>query len=284
MLTFPVCHFGGAPRNTDPLSTVIASVCCDLDATLSASYPGSGQTWSNIITSPADSAAQTDYDFWLGLTSTPTTDDPTFTGSANSPAAYFSVDGGDAFKLKSFSSALTLYGMHKSGGSGLVWWVAMAYRHNALFLLSPWGSGWNSPSDSGLYAYLDPDGQRRVGRPTALAEDIAFETVSANDYTANDDVLAIISCDMTATTNNIRIWTVSASSQLISKDWGTNTETANRTFHIGATSNNVDDTIAELPNGARIYSFACGNEFLDDTKAGAIATLLGSRHGRVYLP
>ena len=69
-----------------------------LDAGQSASYGGSGQTWSDLTASG--------FDFHLGKTGTASSDDPTFNGTAGDESAdeYFSHDGGDIYKTVSAHS------------------------------------------------------------------------------------------------------------------------------------------------------------------------------------
>jgi len=63
------------------------------DAGASASYGGSGQTWTDLDGTQ---------DLWFGADGSATTDDPTFNGSAGglSNAEYMSGDGGDYFRAK----------------------------------------------------------------------------------------------------------------------------------------------------------------------------------------
>ena len=112
----------GANR-TLPLGSVLASTVADWDATISDSYSGTGQTWANIETTPADGSSQTDYDLYRGATSGASTDDPTFNGTAGNEAAYWSFDGGDAFKKQAANTAF-LSNLHKTTG-GQDYWFAM---------------------------------------------------------------------------------------------------------------------------------------------------------------
>lgn len=64
----------------------------DLDATQSASYSGSGTTWHNLVTNPADGSSQSTYDFTIHGT-------PTFTGGAGTSGAYFAMDGASYFEI-----------------------------------------------------------------------------------------------------------------------------------------------------------------------------------------
>ena len=90
----------------------------ELDAGLSASYGGSGQTWANIVTAPADGSGQTAYDFYRGATSGSEGSDPTFNGSAgaNSANEYFSFDGGDYLTLAG-SNTTFLNNLHKENAA-----------------------------------------------------------------------------------------------------------------------------------------------------------------------
>jgi len=90
-----------------------------LDAGVYASYPGSGTTWANLITSPADGSAQTANDFKTG----PGSASPTFNGSVNSHAAYWSFDGGDDFRLKSGSNTTFMNSLSKNGATFTAWAV-----------------------------------------------------------------------------------------------------------------------------------------------------------------
>lgn len=90
---------GGAPppSGDGSLADILSGVVFDLDTSKTSSYSGAGQTWSNLVTAPADGSAQTDYDVWLGRTSGVSTDDPVF---VSSPTPHFNHDGGDVFGFK----------------------------------------------------------------------------------------------------------------------------------------------------------------------------------------
>ncbi len=90
----------------------------ELDAGLSASYNGTGQTWANIVTAPADGSGQTAYDFYRGATSGSEGSDRTFNGSAgaNSANEYFSFDGGDYLTLVGFNTTF-IHSMHKENAA-----------------------------------------------------------------------------------------------------------------------------------------------------------------------
>lgn len=92
-----------------------------LDARDTRCYGGSGQTFTNL-----GSTTTTD-DYYLGLGSGSDARDPTFNGSADSLAAFFSNDGGDIFSPVSASKVL-MNSTHKSGGgsAGL-----LIFKHKA---------------------------------------------------------------------------------------------------------------------------------------------------------
>lgn len=66
-----------------------------LDTSRAESYPGSGTTFSNIITAPADGSAQTSYDYRRGVSGSDGTDFPDFVGAPGLDPCYFTFDGTD---------------------------------------------------------------------------------------------------------------------------------------------------------------------------------------------
>ena len=262
-------------RNTDPLSSVISSACCDLDATLSSSYDGSSQTWSNIITSPADGASQSDYNFTRGATTGASTDDPTFVGTANDPAAYFSFDGGDYFLNSGTSSVPTIYNMHKKTGGTNAWWVAIAYFHKDS-TQALWGRGWVG-NIYGVYLYSTASNSTLY---QDRATTVTSQTLGIN-VPADSNALFIVSVDMEATSNNVKVWYNSdTASATFNKTWTSVSTNTTSQFGIGCSiTGGINGLVV---NGTRIYHWSCGNELLNDTKAAAIRALLASRHERSY--
>ncbi len=262
------------------LDSVLASTCCDLDATIAASYGGSGQTWSNLIASPADGATQTDYDFWLGAGSGSASNDPTFTGSAGDPAAYFSLDGGDYFTIKNVSSPVTIYNLHKKTGGTNSWWMAAAYNSGLDTASVVAGRGWLG-SAYGAYMY-------RAASATWIQVDRAggFDQVSAAvNQAANTDYLWIMSVNMESTSNNVRFWVNTRTKAQASKTWTSESTNTTYSFRLGAT---VDDNppgtevVTQFMPTSKYYHFSCGNAFIDDSDAANIFDHLNSRHGRTY--
>lgn len=260
------------------LDAVIDSACCDLDATIAASYPGSGQTWANLIANPADGAQQADYDFMRGTGVIETAADPAFNGTAGDAAAYFSLDGGDNFTGKSVAATPTLYNIHKKTGGANAWWIAAAYRAGADTTMAPWGRGWNA-TDLGMYLY------RTSGATTLYQSSGAANTPAGLGVDqGTDDLLLIVSADMEATVNNVRVWANSTTGAVSSFTWVSVSANTVAPFCIGAAMKESGVVNGRMAAGSRYYHFSCGNELLDDAKAASIIAHLQARHGRDYTP
>ncbi len=266
----PLLQTGGSAY----LDGVLASTVFDLDATIAASYSGTGVTWANLVAAPADGAAQTDYDFYRGDGATGTTY-PTFNGSG--AAAYWSFDGGDFFKLKSGVNPAFLAGLHKTSG-GSDWWIAFA--HNSV------DGTWGGSTFFGTVSAFSAGHHGMMFRPTAGESfDIPVVTNGGSataalpvSLFATGNYLTIFS--HSHSTNTTTWWNNSSSGTHISHTFYANTNNATGTATIGARPDNS----SPLPAGNHLlYSFAMGNEYLDDTKAAALITALQVRHGRSYV-
>ena len=260
------------------LGTVLASTVFDLDATIAASYT-SGQTWSNIETTPADSAGQTDYDMYLGADVNASTDDPTFTGSAGDPGAYFAFDGGDFCNLKSGTNTTFLDALHKTTG-GSDWWACMTLKTVDFAGASTMFSTHGATNTAGLRvqfssAELIQAPQRGDAAGVAGNSSIAV--------TAASDVIVIISHSHSG--NQTRFWCsrsgATGTAEEISQTYSASTSNATNELCIGSLGSGVGNF---LESGVRVYSFAMGNEYLDDTKAGLLIAALETRHARDYSP
>ncbi len=259
-MAFDGCGAAAAGEGSPYLDGVLTSVCCDLDATQSESYGGSGTTWANLVASPADGAAQADYDFTSGLT---------FTGSAGDPAAYWLAGGAQSFTIGSNTAFLNSLGKTSAGNS---WWIALAFQRVAsdgtYFFATLAGTG---STNRGIRVRSLTSGSTSIFQrgPSSLTS-AAVGTIPAGDN------IYIVSFDKD--TDTIRYWinTTTGSSSAFVMD--ATTDDADQTFELGTTNTN------DFDSGSRIYSFAMGNEYLDDTKAAAIIAHLEARHGRDYTP
>lgn len=271
--TFPINHFSAPASGDDFLDSIAGlSVSADLDATIAASYGGSGQTWSNLIASPSDGAAQSDHDFWLGLDGDVSTDDPPFVGSAGADDAYFDlITGGDFFTVKSVSAAITLKKAHRSDTSGT--WIAIAFRPTT-GVGYIWANTNNPQHGRGVRGVHASNGDLSAHQNSPTLQNI-FMNVGAT-LSFNTPNLVIISWDGTSTSNNAKIWLNSATANdTQSSTFKTDITDATNLFFIGARNLNGPDS--PLFN-ARVYGFYYGDEYLDDTKAAAIRTHLQARH------
>jgi len=255
------------PSGDGSLSDVVASTVFDLDATQSASYGGSGQTWANLATAPADSSAQTDYDVFLGNTSSPSSDDPTFTGSAGSAAAYWLLDGGDSFR-KQTANTTFLKNLHKTTG-GQDFWALMACQIPAASGQAFWGN--HTSTTAGIHSETTATKIRLIQRGTS---DVLV--TSATSYVASTNSIFIVS--HSHSTNQTRIWVNSRTADVLAHTFNTTTTDPSRDLQICDIGNGA----ASMNNLSRVYTFAMGNEYLDNTNAGLLFDALNTRHSRTY--
>lgn len=262
---------GGAPVSPY-LDGVLASCICDLDATISDSYGGTGQTWSNLITSPSTGELQTDYDFHLGADSSSDTTDPTFTGTAGTTSAYFSHDGGDFFTCKDNATYLSnAYRTDISNPTTIV--VCLQLASTAFQYLFGQGEfntnrGWSLRMNSGTLQ-------------TLAYGDVTFanETVkSSPSIAATTDTCFIFSVDQNAGTGKQAINSTTMTAWTTSGVTFTGPASTSWSFLIGAALNNA----SPIKSGSRVYHFSAFNEVFDDTKTSAVVSHLNTRHNRTY--
>lgn len=112
----PFRYSTGGGETPDPSTYTTSGIVAYWDASATASFPGSGQTFANLIASPADSSAQADYDYTLGDSSANVSKDPIFV--LDDVRSYFTFDNAGSLQLL-FSRLGTVTSffrtMHKSG-------------------------------------------------------------------------------------------------------------------------------------------------------------------------
>lgn len=261
-----------------PLGDVLSSTTGDLDATCTDSYSGTGQTWANIETTPADSSAQTKYDWFLGDDGDVSTDDPTFTGTAGDSAAHFLYDGGDHFADVDLSgTSLNKAGMTSGAGTGPVW-IAMAFKLGAVDAnISFWGQ--ETSIAGAARVLMNATENMRFQTAAGVGDNIVI--IPNDTFDATTDFLVIITFDTTSAGSERRwVNTTSGSAWDTSYTPGTETTEYTGAYQIGAGGTGS----FQLPNNSKVYGFYSGNEILDDTKAGTIFTHLEARHNRDYTP
>lgn len=260
-------HRGEAAAGPAYLDSVISSACCDLDATIADSYSGSGTTWANLIESPADGAAQTDYDLSISGFS--------FVGAAGSDAAYFSCNNTADYFENATAGNILNGGMRSDIPE--VWFAMTWYPLTYTSTERLFGPGANNSVKGWRVEKTGADALYQ-GHHAAGNLHTYYNAPGVNENAPN---ILLFSWKNGAFSGNLRLWVNSGTAfNTLSKNYGTYTADAQYKFRIGR----GDDVNRYLMPDTRVYSFAAGNEFLDDTKATAIIEHLEARHGRDYTP
>jgi hypothetical protein len=270
---------GAAVAPPATIQATLASNVIDLDATLSASYSGSGQTWANYCPTPADGSAKALYDFYLGDTSGATTADPTFTGTAGNPAAYFALDGGDYFTLKSGTGGPDfLTKLHREDVTQPVTIVmAMRYADNGAVQNVCGNNSSSSTAHAGHRLRVTTSDFLELNRNTGDASSTNNSFTSTAALVNSADTLVAFTLQ-----SNTRAWKASKNgTSFTSSGTGTtltnNNVTAVDTFSIGAANKAVP-----LASGSRISAFSMFNSILSDADLVALASIYETRHARLY--
>jgi hypothetical protein len=247
---------------------VISSAVAELNATQSASYDGSSQNFLNLVSTPADGSSQSDYDYYLGNSSSSDGDDPTFSGPAGTTGAKFTFDGTDYFISQNFTNQTAFRNAHRSDVSGT--WFAVAFRTPDTFdnaFDSPFGSGcWNGGDDGvAIYNRLSEEMELWVcGGGSAV---IAIDT-GTGFYSTDTDTILIVSWDGTSTTNNVKYWMNTCTASTVSATFNTDTGQSNEASGTAIAATPNEGGIAGVQDSEfEFYIFAMGNEYIDDTKA-----------------
>lgn len=237
------------------LDAVVPNVEFHLDATKTASYPGTGQTWANGVAAPASGAGQTDYDWWLGNDVNVAAADPTFTGSAGDPGAYFELDGGDFFRNKVATLPAFIKNLHKTtGGQAATYIYLWQHADGALKIMlsnntAPGVRGIRMESTSGESLQFQQRGDtanvaHTIGALTNGADNIVGLSVPAGGGTVRHWLNAATKTESTFTFNP-----------------GTGDITG-EILAIGCET----DLGSPLPSGTRIYAIAMISGIIDDAE------------------
>ena len=241
------------------LDSEISSTVIDLDATLIESYSGSGD-FKNLSV-PADGEDKPSYDFDVNGAS--------FVGSAGDAAAYFTGTGSQSFDLKSGSNTDFLKNLHKTTG-GSDFWFAMTFHKT------------DTTWQGNTYLFNTFDGGV-AGNGFGLRQ-VTNETVQIRqDKNPN---VAIVSTPAFSPASGDHILIVSHSHSTNTTRYWANSRTKTEATHTFKTSIvDADQTAQIYPNITaedRLYSFACGNSYIDDSDAAVIINHLNARHERTY--
>lgn len=241
------------------------SVCMDLDATQSASYPGTGTTWANLVAAPPDGSAKTDWD--QGFTSGSA---PVFTGTAGSQAAYMAFSGTQFFT-----------GLHTMPGF-----------FNTAYFSSGGSAGWvaftgNSPASSND-SWIDA----RNGTNNGLAFNMTGGGVNMRmQQSHGGSTTSLTNAGVTASTDFVYIISWPANGGTVNYWYNTRTKTT-ATLTFGTTTTSISASTlfigqsstgaARLANGTKLYSASAGNVQIDDADAGKIIDVYNARQGKTY--
>lgn len=254
------------PERVTPMSSILASAQFDFEATSASSYDGSAGAWTSLINAGG-------YALYRGTSSGADTADPTFNGSADDEAAYWSFDSGDRFSLPANTSFLD--SLHKTTG-GTPFWLAFAFRtpvaasggaESRLFNTRVSGRGvsvWFN-----LHSATNPSVSFHQEGDSA---EVSYASNSSGvNLTFNADNIAILSSDG----SNLKMW-VNADTANVNTPLAFNA-TANTAEFDLTLCNNIYNARG-MPTGFRLYHTSAGDELLDDAKAQSIIAEIKKRY------
>ena len=260
----------------------VESTCdFDCDATIAASASGTDGNMLNLISSPS-SGLQASYDM-LGAGGMDSSD---FTGTAGDPGAYFNKASASEYHSMRDTTDTTLDATPATGTFGGSWWIAAVYRNASGANQVVWGSAYLA-ADVGLYFLADDTGNRRVYLADGSTLTNTSNSNASQDYGTTTDVCFIISADMSATTNHLRLWMNGNYLELPFAVGGSNRDLglANG-FFFGAADSGTSPPRAGISSG-RMYAISGGastgsGAFLTQAKMDAIGAEYETRHSRTY--
>lgn len=244
-----------------------ASTVFHIDASVQASYPGSGQTITNLINIPADGSAKSAYDFWNGRDNTANSEDLAFSSNK------FVSDGGDFAEIKATTDFIRNQFRSDLTNS---WWSAAAFMiASAAATQTFYGStnastlaGWRIEANTTpLMRFVRSDGTQNI-------------TTSLHNITTfvGHPVLHVFTWD-----NGTR---------------GYKSALNSRTFTLTATATSATQTSAntgklnfgcanhgtqKISSGSELYSIAMGIGALTNTDLSKIVDFFNNLHRRTYV-
>ena len=249
-----------------PMGNIVSSCVFDLDATLKASYIGSGASLVNAEQSPADSELQSEYDFGTGAGA------PTFVGTHGSKDAYFTFNA-DSFKGDNALSTF-LDSLHKTTGGSDFGFVMTTFIKDGNQVFA--GNRQAGSTNRGVYMYsLASSDDLHLGQ---RGDDGIIAVQSTTSLTM--DAWNFMAVSHSHSTNETTIWVNSATGLALSHTFDPTTTTASANeFYIGA----YGDGTLPLPATSRMRSFQMFNSYLTNANITSIANELGIRHGTAYI-
>lgn len=256
-----------------PLGKILSSCEFDMDATIAASYSGSGEDFDNYEASPASGASQSDYDLFLGATSTPAEgDEPTFNGSAGDSAAYFSFDGGDFFKAQGANTQF-LEDIHDTVESQDFTMVMPLYyvSGNEILMTNRLGGGANI----GVMMYI-----------LAATDSLYFTQRGAignatdnSTATLNVNAVNFVALGYDHDAEEVTFWINTSIGQTKSLSLNLTAAAASGVLSIGAYSSGI----SAMVNGSRVYGASMFNKKLTNAEMLKVIRQYELRHDRNYI-
>lgn len=255
------------------LDGVVPSTVFDLDATIPASYSGSGMIWRNLTSHPADGSDAADYDFLMGDGVTSSTF-PAFSGTPGSTEAYWHMGGDDYFHLKRGANTDFVGNIHKTTGGG-DFWIAVSAR-----LISGLAAAYLSTRTTSNFTSTGTSFEQLNNNFCRLSQSNGSEQpnfATASAVSIGPDYLFVWS--HSAAGNQSRLWLNSTSITREATHTFASSTAASSLLYIGSSSGGANP----VPNNVRIYSVAMGNGYLDATQGAQIVAHLRTRHKRAYV-
>lgn len=248
-----------APARASLQATGFSNVVAQWDATLSGSYNGSGSTWTNIASTPADGSAASAYDQTIASMA--------FNGTAGNAAANFSANGTSFFELTGANTAF-LENLHKTTG-GVDFSVVIAYQAAATTAATLFSTA-NTATALGIN--LD------TGTAITFRQrgDTASSNVSGGTVTAGVWNILIVSHSAAGGTS-IR-WLNTKSGSLQGHVFNATSSAPTVNMHVGSRN----DSTNYIPSGSLIAGVSIFNNYLNDTQAAQIIDYYNNLHGRTY--
>jgi len=251
-----------------------SSICGWIEATDTLSYSGSGQTISSLVKTPADGTSQAANTATLGGTSGANTDDPAFVGTAGSSSAYFSLDGGDIFRLDAttLTSSSTLLNAQRTDAAyptTMVWCGEIPEYNAGTFSLF---GNHSSGTQVGVSLVINTDGSARLVIRGATATTVIMHAIPRGV-----PLCVIVGMNTFATTGNVRIWVNRVYKGEFDATAPASSSASTRSMNFcGANATQF------VPNGSKFKTFAWFNELFDDAKANQVMDVLERKHGVSY--
>jgi hypothetical protein len=233
-----------------------------LDASNVDSYSGSGNTWANLVETPADGSGKTDYDYQRGNGSTASTF-PTFNGTPGTTGAYWSFDGGDYFSpIVSSPEYFDGIGRTDRDTTAIIVCKAGSLSSTQTFMGNRTsGSG----AEHGLWFYYNTSG-------TFLGDNSGQATRTIGGVGTSDLVCGF---SMSGTNNQWNVFSNSSSIDTYNPGAWNSTTSKNTNWIIGADGNSTQNFLS----GGRVYELIFWNVALSNDDLQAAVNLLTNKWG-----